>query len=370
MISKRTDRFEGLRAALFAALVIVMVGGCSDGPVSVLKCGRLKIPNEDQTLCRALEAVGQDAEVSFESQSGTGPIQLKGTLTMPKFSSGSGAPARLPAVILVADEGPMTRDGILEADIGGSYGAPVPVLKELAGALSAKGYVVLRYDKRTCTTCGYPPEQAASATWQDLVGDIVAASKMLASLPRVDPLDIILIGHGQGATLALEAQRDIKPSELVLLGANFFPIDSVLIARARWGVDTAGDKKAKNEAEKRLSEVESSMLAVRDGSFPEDYMVLDRHRADFWMAWLATSDKIEGLLNEYRGPVLVLRGSDDPNVSPAEIAGFQNTLSGRSNSQTLGSLPETSHAFHRRGGPATLEPNARQSLTSWLGRGE
>jgi fermentation-respiration switch protein FrsA (DUF1100 family) len=88
------------------------------------------------------------------------------------------------------------------------------------------------------------------------------------------------------------------------------------------------------------------------------------------MAWLASSDKIEGLLNDYRGPVLFIRGEDDPNVSPAEVAGFQNTLEGRSNAQTLGSLPATSHALHKRDGPPTLDPKARLSLTGWLGRGE
>ena len=371
MTSARENSLECLRMTLLVALAAtLMMQGCGTGPDSVIKCGRLKVVNDDQTGCIALKASGQDSQISFESQSAAGATQLKGTLTLPSFSSGPTPPTKLPAVILVADEGPMSRDGILSADVGGTYSAPIPVLKELAAALSASGYVVLRFDKRTCTTCGYPPGQAESATWNDLVNDIVSASRFLATIPTVDARDIILMGHGQGATLALEAQREINPSAIVLLGANFFPIDSVLIARARWMVDTASDKKSKNEAEKKLSEIESSMLAVRDGSFPEDYMVLDRHRADFWMAWLASSDKIEGLLNDYRGPVLFIRGEDDPNVSPAEVAGFQNTLEGRSNAQTLGSLPATSHALHKRDGPPTLDPKARLSLTGWLGRGE
>ena len=368
------------RAVLTVSLTVtalVWLAGCTNGADGVegllpkLKCGRLSAPGPDLKACVPLSATGEDQEVTFDSQqNAAGKIQLTGTLTVPTFGGALPIPAKLPAVVLIADDGPLSRDGEVKGDIGGDFPAPVPLLKDLAGALSARGYVVLRYDKRTCTSCGYPEVIAQQTTWTDLVGDVVSAARYLGSMPNVDPSDLILIGHGQGATLALEAQAELKPSTLVLLAGNFDPIDKVLINQASWQIKTAPNKKVKDEAEKRLSEIESSMLAVRDGSFPAEYMVLGLHRAVFWKGWLDASRRISQSIESFRGPLLYMRGEDDLNVTPAEQASFEKLLEGRSNTQIIGPLPGTTHALHQSGGEPRITDEVSAGLVGWLSRGE
>ncbi|MEZ4314925.1 MAG: hypothetical protein R3F14_43480 [Polyangiaceae bacterium] len=58
--------------------------------------------------------------------------------------------ARVPAVVIVHGSGPMSRDGVMRGQIGLGFGFELPVYKRLAEALTARGYAVYRYDKRTC----------------------------------------------------------------------------------------------------------------------------------------------------------------------------------------------------------------------------
>jgi len=130
-------------------------------------------------------------------------FNLGATMTRPPNTAG-----RLPAVILTGGAGSDDRDGT-------SYG--VPILANLAGAISQAGFVAVRYDKRGYGQSGGRRE---SATIGDVADDIRAIVKWLNDRKDIDPKRIAVLGHGEGAWVALlAAARDKRIAGIVSIDA-------------------------------------------------------------------------------------------------------------------------------------------------------
>jgi len=119
-------------------------------------------------------------------------FNLGATITRPANAAG-----KLPAVILTAGADSDDRDGT-------SFG--VPILANLAGAVSQAGFLAVRYDKRGYGQSGGRRE---SATISDLSDDLRAVVKWLSNRKDIDTKRIAVLGHGEGAWVALlAAARD------------------------------------------------------------------------------------------------------------------------------------------------------------------
>jgi hypothetical protein len=119
-------------------------------------------------------------------------FNLGATITRP-----AKAAARMPAVILVGGADSDDRDGTL-------FG--VPILANLAGAVSQAGFLAVRYDKRGYGQSGGRRE---SATIADLSEDLRSIVRWLSKRKDVDNRRIAVLGHGEGAWVALlAAARD------------------------------------------------------------------------------------------------------------------------------------------------------------------
>jgi len=125
-------------------------------------------------------------EVIFSGQNAD--IALAGAFSRPADSA-----KRYPAVILVSDVGPQDRD---EEMVGHK---PFAVI---ADHLSKNGLAVLRYDDRGA---GRSTGDYNSATLEDQAADLRAAIAYLRTRKDVDTQHIGLIGHGEGAALAMMA---------------------------------------------------------------------------------------------------------------------------------------------------------------------
>ena len=124
-------------------------------------------------------------EVTFSSLAPG--VTLAGTLTLPR------GVAKAPAVALITGSGPEDRD---ETVFGHK-----PFLV-LADHLTRRGIAVLRFDDR-----GVGGSSAATpgATSRDLAADALGAIRCLAGRPEVDPARIGLLGHSEGAAIAVMA---------------------------------------------------------------------------------------------------------------------------------------------------------------------
>ena len=130
-------------------------------------------------------------------------FNIGATITRPANVAG-----RLPAVILTGGAEADDRDGT-------SYG--VPILANLAGAISQAGFLAVRYDRRGYGQSGGRRE---SATISDLSDDLRTIVKWLADRKDIDPKRIAVLGHGEGAWIALlAAARDKRIAVIVSIDA-------------------------------------------------------------------------------------------------------------------------------------------------------
>jgi len=127
----------------------------------------------------------------------SGALGLGATLTMPR-----GATGRVPVAVIIAGSGPTDRNG------NSLLGIRPNSYAQLAWRLAERGIATLRYDKR-----GMPGTQGTfditKMTLEDFAGDARAAAESLARDPRFSR--VVLIGHSEGASLALIAARQGAP---------------------------------------------------------------------------------------------------------------------------------------------------------------
>jgi hypothetical protein len=184
----------------------VQVSLWAEGDGSLL---RLSVPMQGLELARDDVASASSRTTSFSLPTdepvripGNG-FNLAGSLAKPAGSTG-----RLPAVVLVGGSGPTDRDATV-------FG--VPILGQLAGALVDAGFLVVRYDKRGIGQSG---GRAEAATILDYVDDARAAVAWVEKRRDVDKRRIAVVGHSEGAWVALAAAaRDKRIDAIALLSA-------------------------------------------------------------------------------------------------------------------------------------------------------
>ena len=113
-------------------------------------------------------------------------FNIAATITKP-----AGAKGPLPALVLIGGSGPTDRDETV---------AGIPVFGQLARDLVAAGFFVVRYDKRGVGQSGGRME---SVTLNDYAEDARAVVLWLKNRKDVDRKQIGIIGHSEGASVAL-----------------------------------------------------------------------------------------------------------------------------------------------------------------------
>ena len=168
-----------------------------------------------------------------------GDASLAATLTVPE---GDG---RRPWALLVPSWLPRTRDGGWDRERHPGWFAPPTrdegrgLFARLADALAERGVASLRYDPRGCGASDGSWEGSALFTRIDDARDAIGAMR---SRPELDLRRTAIVGHGEGAGIALSvAIGDPAIGGVGLIGASARSLRTVLrrgvAERARTGVD-------------------------------------------------------------------------------------------------------------------------------------
>jgi len=329
-----------------------------------------------QTPVRPFPYVEED--VAFAG--GADGITLTGTLTLPK---GAGP---FPAALLIAGSGPQDRDE--------SLASHRPFLL-IADALTRKGIVVLRYDKRGVGKSTGNPD---TATTLDLAADAQAALAFLKSRKEIDGSRIGLIGHSEGAIIAPYLAGHSKEVKwLVLLAAPATPGEATLLNQseligragglsddqldASLGFDRAAYALVRKEkdpnllAEKLVGLVKETGL---DAALPPAALETQlRMLASPCFRFFLDYDPLPNL-KAVSCPVLALYGQKDLQVSaksnlPLVQKAFHDSLNTQAEAREL---PELNHLFQHAytGTPAeyaaieeTFSPEALALTVDWVG---
>lgn len=157
-------------------------------------------------------------ESSFGIKSGM--LTLPGTLTIPAANSG-----KIPVILIVAGSGPTDRNG---NSIAPGYSGPLPhpnMYAQLAWQLAQQGIASVRYDKRSLGE-NLKRIVIAKTSWDDFINDVTAGAKQLSTDARFSR--VVLLGHSEGAGLALEAANRGAPASAVIMasgaGRKYLPI--------------------------------------------------------------------------------------------------------------------------------------------------
>ncbi len=147
-----------------------------------------------------------------------GDLSLAATLTVPE---GEG---RVPWVLFVPSWLPRTRDGDWDRIAHPAWFAPMPaaaadgLFARLAAALAGLGVASLRYDPRGCGESGGSWENGDLFSRIDDARDAIGAMR---SRPELDLRRTAIVGHGEGAAIALSvAIGDPAIGAVALVGAS------------------------------------------------------------------------------------------------------------------------------------------------------
>ncbi len=245
----------------------------------------------------------------------SGRFRLGATITRAK-----GAAARLPGVVLVGGSGPTDRNG----EVGGAM-----VYRDLAVGLAAKGFAVLRFDKRTYA---YRDDIATldvdrMGLREEYVDDTVAAVKLLAADPWVDASRISLAGHSLGAwvlPLVVEALGSDAGlvQRLVLIAPPGRDMGATLLRQLAFRLSL---NPGEPTLERTIADVEAAFAAYRStGRMPGPVL---GGTATYWQDVL-TADPIGAAAQLGQG-MLVLRGSKDFQADAADFADWQRALAAK-----------------------------------------
>lgn len=242
-------------------------------------------------------------------------VVLEGTLTSPRDTL-----TPVPAVVLVSGSGAQDRD---------SY-APVAdgwrPFRQLADTLARVGIAVLRFDDRGVGASTGDQGRSTERTGAD---DVTAALRFLSTQPSIDPRRLAILGHSEGARVAMlvaAQQRDL--AGVVLLAGAADPRAAIL-AQALWQVDHDPRLRAGRDSARAL------MLRQLDS------LAKTSEREVF--RWNAAA-----LAREIRAPVAIFHGGTDRQV-PADQADSLAAVFRRTGHRAVSVrvFPERNHLFLR-----------------------
>jgi dienelactone hydrolase len=309
----RSSGNTGSRGELRALVLLCGLAGCAteENPT----------PAEHPAPTVLLERRAE--EISFASTD----LTLEGTLLIPARPRGEA----LPAIILGHGSGPIDRDETVDGQLGMGFGFEIPAFGELAEALADAGYVVLRYDKRSCTVrtgCqnSYPLLSGSGAV-DDYVADLKAGLDWLLTREEVDGERLFYVGHSQGGQFApelLASRSDLKAG--VMLAGPHASVDALVAYQAgflRQLVTSLGGT-ADDPTLLALDQGVLQLAQLRAGTFTGSSImgapVLE------WQSWMELGDRARPLVPQLARPLLALSGDYDWNVPPSETDAWRESF--------------------------------------------
>lgn len=250
----------------------------------------------------ATAATAHNAPGSSEIAIGPEGRQLKGTLLAPARGARGAEP-----VLILAGSGPTDRDG-------NNIGVRAQPYRLLADALAARGITSLRVDKRgiagsAAAGAGRSEEQLRVQMFAD---DALAWAAELRR--RTGARCIWLLGHSEGTIHALLAARDRRGlCGLVLTAAVGRRLGDVIREQLRRNPANAP---ILPEALRVLDELEAGRRVSGEGMHPALAPLFRPSIQPFMMSMLAVDPAV--LARAYRGPILVVGGSNDLQTTVAD----------------------------------------------------
>lgn len=292
-------RYELVLSNEISTMSVTVMTGVDGGLLSV------RIPSQNLDIVRA-DLASSTTRMQVHSNPGDEPVtipatgfNLGATLTRPK-SAAAGTP--LPAVILVGGSGTEDREG---------YVSGIPMIGQLAGALADAGVVAVRFDRRGYAQSG---GRAESATIVDAAEDVRTIMRWLADRKDIDPKRIAVVGHGDGAWVALlAAARERRFAAVATLAGPAGTGAELILERQQTML--AQSTLSPEEQARRVALQKQINAAVKSGKGLAELPADVRTQADtLWFQSLLNFDAAK-VLKDVRQPLLIVHGALDKQLA-------------------------------------------------------
>ena len=322
------DEIRGDKAFLipcvFPVMRVDLVLVVRDGAIAGLSTGPYSGAEEERAESDAYDRV----ELALPVPSLNG--ELPGELTVPK---GEGL---YPAVILLQGSGSSDRDETL---------GNLKPFRDIAEGLAERGVAVYRFDKRSYT---YGAEMATNKQLtlaDEYLEDAVHAVQLLAEQEKIDPERIFVLGHSLGGTAIPAVARELEQAKtkargFIMMAASARPLDELMREQYDFLYSLMPEVSEAQQAEKDAVFAELDKLKDLD-SLKEDDTVLGVY-ASYWK-WLAAYDILQAA-GEITGPVLLLQGEEDYQVTTADFDIWREAFGEKENWRMI-SYPGLTHLF-------------------------
>lgn len=287
-------------------------------------------------------------------------FNLAATITLPTLTL-----RNQPAVVLV----PGTtgdRDGVV---------AGTPILSQLAGTLAEAGFLVIRYDRRGYGQSG---GRAEAATIDRFAEDARTVVRYIGKRKDVDSKRIAIIGHGEGAWIALlTASRENRVSAVVSIAGAATTGAELILEQQRLMLEQMQVPDAERQAKIVLQKQINS--AVISGEGWEEVPQELRQQADSpWFQSLLTYNPSK-ILEKIDQPILILHGELDHQVPVSHAKRLAELAHAMSDSKAikLATIRDLTHPLVQEKSSAnsgtmlsnqTISTEATGPLIDWLSK--
>lgn len=259
---------------------------------------------------------------------------------------------RAPGVLFISGAGAQDRLGFVP-DQGVDVGS-----HEIHDGLARAGFTVARYDDRAVGLSGVGED--VTPGFLDTIADARRAWHALASHPEIDPARITIIGHGEGALIALilaqekfrVARRKHGVERLILLAAPGRNLRELIYDEIR-----------RSHADRHEVEVEGAVRSARmihDAAIADTELPASSEPLRDWMREVFPINPIDEL-GRVKIPVLALHGSKDFQVSiDADFQAIASVLASRRDASQAKAFEGLDHLFKFE--PAQSSPGHYRDL--------
>lgn len=322
------------------------------------------------SLAQPLSAAPLERFVMFK---GAGGVMLAGLLTLPEEED----EAPYPALLLLQGSGPTDRDGNQPPEIHTN------LLRQISRHLAEQGIASLRFDKRGmhANIKDLPQDPAALrdfVAWENFVTDARMGYRWLASAPDIDGERVGVAGHSEGGLIAIQLSQPgaVAPRVVILLSTPGRPLGEVIRDQLTALLERQGATAA--ERSNVLAEDERIRAAIlASGAVPDDVpaelgALYPDYLGRFYQPLLPFDPA--AALTKVRGPVLVLSGGRDRQVSPErDFAPLAAVVKQRGDGSAAFIAPGVSHNLkpvtgEEPGFEGLIDAGIRAELTGWLRR--
>lgn len=263
-------------------------------------------------------APAADAVIDIAGPSG----QLQGTITGP-------ASPKTPLVLIIPGSGPTDRDG------NNPLGVKAASYRLLAQGLAARGIASVRIDKRGMFGSRGAAVDANAVTIADYAADVHAWAAALRK--RIGVRCVTLLGHSEGGLVALAAAADPRDiCGLVLVAAPGRPLGAVLREQLRANPANAP---LLDNAFAAIDRLEKGERVPAESVHPALRPLFAPQVQGFLISAMAFDPA--RLVAAYDGPVLIVQGQRDRQVTPAD----SQRLKAANGKARLALLPGVNHVL-------------------------